>query len=70
MVRFQNQAAVRIDNDCVKRREIALGGTNPRSQGQQKEKKRLFISHLASRSNENKLSDGHQERASLEVKMF
>src|SRR5262249_15089809 len=42
MVRFQNQAAVRIDNDCVKRREIALGATNPRSQGQEKEKKRLF----------------------------
>jgi hypothetical protein len=48
MVRFQNQAAVRIDNDCVKRREIALGGTNPRSQGQEKEKKRLF--HFALRA--------------------
>jgi hypothetical protein len=42
MVRFQNQAAVRIDNDCVKRREIALGGISPRNQGQEKEKKRLF----------------------------
>ena len=42
MVRFQNQAAVRIDNDCVNRREIDLHGTNPRSQGQEKEKKRLF----------------------------
>src|SRR4029077_9542583 len=42
MVRFQNQAAVRIDNDCVKRREIALGGISPCNQGQEKEKKRLF----------------------------
>src|ERR1700731_153885 len=42
MVRFQNQAAVRIDNDCVKRREIALGGISPRNQGHEKEKKRLF----------------------------
>src|SRR6476660_9440418 len=42
MVRFQNQAAVRIDNDCVKRREIALGGISPRNQAQEKEKKRLF----------------------------
>src|SRR4029077_5149695 len=42
MVRFQNQAAVRIDNDCVKRREIALGGISPRNQGQEKKKKRLF----------------------------
>jgi len=42
MVRLQNQAAVRIDNDFVNRREIDLGGTNPRSQGQEKEKKRLF----------------------------
>ena len=42
MVRFQNQAAVRIDNDCVKRREIALCGISPRNQGQEKEKKRLF----------------------------
>src|ERR1700745_3909362 len=42
MVRFQNQAAVRIDNDRVNRREIDLNGTNPRSQGQEKEKKRLF----------------------------
>src|SRR4029077_16768416 len=42
MVRFQNQAAVGIDNDCVNRREIDLHGTNPRSQGQEKEKKRLF----------------------------
>src|SRR6476659_1588048 len=42
MVRFQNQAAVRIDNDCVKRREIALGGISPRNHGQEKEKKRLF----------------------------
>src|SRR5580765_4126486 len=42
MVRFQNQAAVRIDNDCVKRREIALGGISPRNQDQEKEKKRLF----------------------------
>jgi len=38
MVRFQNQAAVRIDNDCVN----GLGGTSPRSQGQDKEKKRPF----------------------------
>jgi hypothetical protein len=42
MVRFQNQAAVRIDNHCVNRREIDLHGTNARSQGQEKEKKRLF----------------------------
>jgi hypothetical protein len=42
MVRFQNQAAVRIDNDCVNRRVIALGGISPRNQGQEKEKKRLF----------------------------
>jgi hypothetical protein len=42
MVRFQNQATVRIDNDCVNRREIALGGISPRNQGQEKEKKRLF----------------------------
>ena len=42
MVRFQDQAAVRIDNDCVKRREIDWGGTNPRRQGQEKEKKNLF----------------------------
>jgi len=38
MVRFQNQAAVRIDNDCVN----GLGGTSPRSQGQDKENKALF----------------------------
>jgi hypothetical protein len=42
MVRFQNQAAVRINNDCVNRRVIALGGISPRNQGQEKEKKRLF----------------------------
>ena len=42
MVRFHNQAAVRIENDCVNRSVIDLGGTNPRSQGQEKEKKRLF----------------------------
>ena len=38
MVRFQNQAAVRIDNDCVN----GLGGTSLRSQGQDKENKALF----------------------------
>jgi hypothetical protein len=38
MVRFQNQAAVRIDNDCVN----GLGGTSPHSQGQDKENKALF----------------------------
>src|SRR5262249_15755468 len=38
MVRFQNQAAVRIDNDCVN----GLGGTSLRSQGQEKENKGLF----------------------------
>ena len=42
MVRFQNQAAVRIDDDCVNRREIDLSGIDPRSQGQQKDEKRLF----------------------------
>src|SRR5215472_5530382 len=44
MVRFQNQAAVRIDNDCVN----GLGGTSLRSQDQAKENKALFhpfISH-------------------------
>ena len=48
MVRFQDQTSVRIDNDRVKRREIAWGGTNFRSQGQEKEKKRLF--HFALRA--------------------
>ena len=38
MVRFQNQAAVRIDKDCVN----GLGGTSLRSQSQEKENKRLF----------------------------
>jgi len=38
MVRFQNQAAVRIDNDCVN----GLGGTSLRSQGQDKENNALF----------------------------
>ena len=42
MVRFHNQPAVRIDNDCVNRSVIDLHGTNPRSQGQEKEKKHLF----------------------------
>jgi hypothetical protein len=42
MVRFHNQAAMRIDNDCVNRSLIDLGSTNPRSQSQEKEKKRLF----------------------------
>src|SRR5262245_22786174 len=38
MVRFQNQAAVRIHNDCVN----GLGGTSLRSQGQDKENKAHF----------------------------
>ena len=42
MVRFENQTAVRIAIDCVNRRERDFGGTNPRSERQEKEKRRLF----------------------------
>ena len=69
MVRFHNQATVRIDNDCVNRSVIDLHGTNPRSQGQEKEKKRLF--HFAFRAQlhgltRHKISDGVRGRAWLQ----
>jgi hypothetical protein len=61
MVRFQNQAAVRIDNDRVNRREIDLGGISPHNQGQEKENKLLF--HVPLLDTAVRPADGSTETA-------